>query len=138
MRALWLVVLVAGCWTQATPAPVVPAPATTGVYRPPRSVVTLAQRCATSIGTAFDVASDELEKTGMSKQVIEEFQEVLVESCEVTVWADEILDCVASITGAADWNPCQNRMTAEQKDDWTKRAIEIMQRRRHSSGGATP
>jgi hypothetical protein len=135
MRASVLVLTLTACWTATPAAPTVRAPSepepaiTTAALRSTRGRLTHEQRCAKSLATAFDVSRDELAGSGLAPDVVDEIQDAFVTSCEVTQWTDEVLDCIGAVASVEEWNPCQNQMTQEQKDDSIKRAFEILQKR---------
>ena len=143
MRASVLVLTLAACWRSTPPPSVTPAPASepsprAAAFRPSRSALTHEQRCARSLAAAFEVSRDELAGSGLAPDVVDEIEDAFVASCEVTQWTDEVVDCVGGVTGFADWSPCQNLMTQDQRDDSVKRAVEILQRRHALSSATAP
>lgn len=146
MRASVLVLSLTACWSAAPAPPIArpssePAPViTAATLRSTRGRLTHEQRCAKSLATAFDVSRSELSSSGLAPDVVDEIQDAFVTSCEVTQWTEEVLDCIGSVASVEEWNPCQNQMTQEQKDDSIKRAFEILQKRNAipTSGGSPP
>lgn len=150
--ALWLglagIVASTACWGSHSAPPVQPSPpaerAVPAVVTAPaptthgiRFVSRTPRRCIRVVAHVFDTSRKDASTTAsLSEQLLEDMQQMAVESCEETQWTEEALDCYESATSSPEMTRCYRAMTQAQQDDFAKRLTELMQK--HTSGGNVP
>ncbi|MBA3393964.1 MAG: hypothetical protein H0T89_15055 [Deltaproteobacteria bacterium] len=128
----WLaivVLLVAACWGTSGSTPVASTPAPEPVQ--PGTIRFRAKTrsdCARVLAGTGERIRAELARVGTTEPILDEMQAVAIESCEQTVWSDDVLACYAKVAVVNDIATCTPLMTREQRDDISSRMMGIAAR----------
>lgn len=128
-----------GCWGTSGSSPVAPAPAAQADQ--PGTIRFRAKTrsdCARVLAGTGDRIRGELARIGTSEQILDEMQLVAIESCESTVWSDEVLACYAKVAVVNDIGACTPLMSREQTDDISSRLMSIAARMNTAPPPSTP
>ncbi len=128
-----------GCWGTTGSSPVASAPA----MKPdqPGTIRFRAKTrsdCARVLAGTGDRIRAELARLGTAEPILDEMQTVAIESCELTVWSDEVLACYAKVTVVNDLGECWQLMSREQTEDVSSRLMGIVTRMNAAPPPSTP
>ena len=137
MRSALVLVVLAGCWSERTPAQTTPVsiaaverqpepwPSSKPVYFTRR----VQDRCAIVITHVFELTKQD-SSGRFPTAMLDELLQATVEGCHETQWSEASLDCYEGTTATSETSDCYRSMTMEQREDFERRFTDIMQRHR--------